>query len=166
MENTNIFDGLMGKNISFRGEKFNFIRYKNVGQNKVITTDKKTIVLAPHEITDFLESHEVVAKRGNPNFIKTKETLETFSHQEPDIPADKTTLPAIKEMGKISLSIYEPTDTQKKVQDALLSMLDKVQTNPEVIAQAKSVCDIANTMINMEKSQFEMMKFSAKGLSE
>lgn len=145
MSNSEQLQALVGNTIIFKGAKFKLISVKPVQKNHILKTDKKTIVLNEFELIDFLKEAQIVTKTAKSPF---------------QLPSDDRHNMPMHRQDPIQLSIYEPTPAQKKVQDALLIMLDKVQEDKEHITQAKAVCDIANTMVNVERSQIELIKLS------
>jgi hypothetical protein len=151
MENSAKLEDLIGRDVIYEHDKFKVMDFKQVGQNSVVKTSKKTMVLKPHEVVYFLDNLDVVtdAQRKKPFALSNEIVGQPNSKQLPT---------SIKQ----NLSIYEPTQAQKKVQEALLNMLDKVQNNPEHIQQAHSVCLLANTMVNVERSQIAMMQLAHK----
>lgn len=122
----------------------NDIKYNDV--STVLFTDKRTFNLLKHEIKNFLNLIEVV---------EAKEPFKANLNDEKNLPSTNTQ--------KIDLSVFEPTETQLKTQNALTDMLDKVLAgDKDAIPQAKAVCDIANTMVNMEKSQIQLMQLAIR----
>lgn len=135
---------LKNKYFKYNGVDYEYKGFKPVGANIIIYTDKKTLNFFPSELDGFLEA---------------------ITFQETAI-EDRQKLPSkykdVVVSSKTSLDIYEPTETQKKLQEALLSSLSKVQESPNHIPQAKCVCDIANTLINMEKNQIALINATKK----
>lgn len=43
-----------------------------------------------------------------------------------------------------------------------MDMLKKVSTSPNAIPQAKAVCDIANTMVNIQKNEIQLIQMVNK----
>lgn len=114
--------------------------------NSVLFTDKRTFNFLKSEIKNFLNLIEI---------IEAKEPFKANLNDNENLPSTNNQ--------KIDLSVFEPTETQLKTQKALTDMLDKVLAgDKDAIPQAKAVCDIANTMVNMEKSQIQLMQLAIK----
>lgn len=114
--------------------------------NSVLFTDKRTFNFLKSEIKNFLNLIEI---------IEAKESFKANLNDNENLPSTNNQ--------KIDLSVFEPTETQLKTQKALTDMLDKVLAgDKDAIPQAKAVCDIANTMVNMEKSQIQLMQLAIK----
>ena len=148
MTNTDLkqqIESYLGKTFKFENSKFQLNEVTEKLGKFVLKTDRRTFVLTSVELQSFLEDISIVE---NVPFIPTlhKEKQEVTKPEKTETTTET-----------IDLQIYTPTDTQKKIQDSLIAMLEKVQTNPEAIPQAKAVCDIANTMVNMEKNQINLM---------
>lgn len=121
---------------------------ENVGTT-VLFTDTKTFNILNSDLPNFLEEIEVCLQPETV-FVPKKETV-------------MKDVIAKRESQKVNLTIFEPTAVQNKTQDALSDMLDKVMAGEEgAIEKAKSVCEIANTMVNMEKSQIQLLRLANK----
>ena len=131
---------ILNKKVTYKSKAFTITNIKSVANKTVVSTDSQTFVFFPSEYIAFLEEVKLVT-------LDTREFRPHVTSQQ-------------QEAVKTNLAIYEPTASQKKVQDALINMLDKVQNNVEYIPQAKAVCDIANTMVNMEKTQIQLMQLA------
>lgn len=134
---------LLGKTVKYNGVKYKIERFKDNGHTTVIYTDRRTFNFMDAEFVEFVNAL---------NYVNTK--VSTF---KPSALPETNTKPET-----ISLQLYEATDSQKKLTSTLLDMLDKVSTDSAYIAQAKSVCDIANTMVNIEKTQIDLMRLAQK----
>lgn len=71
-----------------------------------------------------------------------------------------TTVPATPM--NIEVSGYNPTAENVLVKNALMDMLKKVSTSSSAIPQAKAVCDIANTMVNIQKNEIQLIQMVNK----
>lgn len=58
----------------------------------------------------------------------------------------------------LEVSNYKPTKENVQVKEALMDMLKKVSTSTNYIPQAKAVCDIANTMVNIQKNEIQLIQ--------
>lgn len=137
----------LGKWDIINKKNFNATHYKIGPSNTLIFTKERTFNLLNSEVERFLKSID----------ISMKMVAEFNPKQQKKIKQE--TLPA----EKVDLNVFEPSESQKKTQEALSDMLDKVLSGEkEAIPQAKAVCDIANAMVNMEKSQIALMQIATK----
>lgn len=132
---------------SINNKKYILKSYKKSISTMILYTNLQTFNVLHSELPKFLKkikiSNEPIKK-----FIPKKETI-------------MSNLPSNTE--KVNLTIFEPTEIQKKTQQALSDMLDKVMSGEEgAIEKAKSVCDITNAMVNMEKSQIQLLQLATK----
>lgn len=146
---------LVNKKVNYKGEKLIIKSFRFVSRNTVLSTNKRTMVLKEHEVESFLNTVNIIeeTKQAKLTINNLKEKKETPMTENKKIPETNN---------RTSLAIYEPTESQKKVQDALLTMLDKVQEDSSLIPQAKAVCDIANTLVSIEKTQIQLHQLSRK----
>ena len=114
--------------------------------NTVVFTNFRTLNIQNSNVQDFLDTIEVV------------DAVLSFTPDAERV--EKSVVSAEQKKMRETLSFFEPTEAQKEVQNALLTMLGKVMEDGTAIPQAKSVCDIANTMVNMEKSQIQLMQLA------
>ncbi|WP_425628843.1 hypothetical protein [Cellulophaga lytica] len=134
---SNTLEDLVGKTINYKGQDFKVHKVKKVSLNQVITTDRRTIVLEPTEVDAFLNQIQIVQPK--------KEFTPTIA-------------PGNNASGKTSLDLYQPTAVQQQVQSSLLTMMDKVMADKENIPQAKSVCEVASTLIKLERNQIDLIR--------
>ncbi|WP_417200081.1 hypothetical protein [Bizionia sp.] len=133
---------IVDKTIKYEKKIYDVQSFKENARNLVVFTKQRSFVLSAHQVDEFLDAISIV-----PN-------TEPYV---PNLPQTKT-----KETNKVNLQIYEPTDSQKAVQSSLLDMLEKVKEDPKAIPQAKAVCEIANTMVSMEKAQIQLMQLAQR----
>ncbi len=148
-------DKLTGETFRWEGQMYQFKNHRESAGKIVIETDKRVFVNYPNELEKFLQDITLV---------------ENFSTFKPNLPVLETapkakndTVATVPE--KIDLAIYKPTDTQKRLQTALLDSLKLVMADAKHIPQAKSVCDIANTMVNIEKNQIALMNTAKRKMN-
>lgn len=68
----------------------------------------------------------------------------------------------IVEPNNLEISNYKPTKENALVKETLMEMLKKVSLSPNMIPQAKAVCDIANTMVNIQKNEIQLIQMVNK----
>lgn len=110
----------------------------------IIKTNGSPIEIRDTEIEEFLKEIQIKNPEDQFNWVNYKPKLNGN---------DKLALRSTN----INLT-YKKSDTQVKVENALLDMLKKVSDDPKHIPQAKAVVDISNAFVKMEKSQIDLMK--------
>lgn len=146
-------DELRNQTFKSENQTYQFISWRKNGDKFILETDRRTFVLFKHELEELLRTIELV-KNSKP-FVASSPGNKTENTESKNLPTTSN---------KISLDIYEPNDTQKELQKSLLNALEKVQLDPKYIPQAKSVCEIANTLINIEKNQINMMNAAKRSI--
>ena len=147
MGNQPTLDALIGKTIKYENKEYTVKSHKKAPNHltTLVFTDRRTFNFDEGQLKDFLLELTVL-DQSKEMFIPDPSKIQT-KNPEPE---------------KIDLQIYEPTSTQKEIQTSLVDMLKLVKSDPKHIPQAKAVCEIANTMVNMEKAQIELMKLARK----
>lgn len=136
-------NNLVGRTFKHESINFKVIQYRHKHDKYVLVTDRRTFVMFRAELEDLLNNIELIEK--------DEETIPSAkSAPIPLSPKQEASL-------KLNLQIYEPTESQKTIQNALMDALQKVVNDEKFIPQAKSICDIANTLVNMEKNQIALM---------
>lgn len=150
LENT--LNSLIGLAFKYGSHVYKLNTWRIKDDKFILETDRRTFVLYKNELNELLEILTIVDKSK-----PFKTVLPSVSNE-----AKEDILPP--QTNKIRLDIYEPNENQKALQKSLLESLKLVQSDPKYIPQAKAVCDIANTMINMEKNQINMMNASKRSM--
>lgn len=126
------------------------VTFSPVDTSRLIDDDEKPIKYKFQEITpeqlkinDEMENQKIVEQTQN----KETQLATTSEGSEPS---------------SIEVSNYKPTAENAIVKETLMDMLKKVSTNPGMIPQAKAVCDIANTMVNIQKNEIQMIQMVNK----
>lgn len=118
-------------------------KIKESASSIAIFTDLRTFNILKSNIPVFLDQIETV--ENNTTIYKPKTNLNKAN------------------LNKVDLTIFEPTEMQKNAENALNSVLEKVLAKEEGSKeQAESVCNVVQTMINMEKSQTQLIKLANK----
>lgn len=141
-------ESIVNHTFKYEGKIYKAQSFKSTGVTIVLFTDRRSFAFHPTEMEEFLNKIELNPEASEP-FIPSvqskRDDIQTHKHDQ-----------------KVSLAVFEPTDAQKKIQASLLDMIDKVASDPTAIPQAKAVCDIANTMVNIERSQIQLMNLARK----
>nr|WP_315245117.1 hypothetical protein [uncultured Flavobacterium sp.] len=97
-----------------------------------------------------------------PEQLKTNEKMENQKSAENNQPVQQNqalaTTQNLPEASDIEISGYRPTQENVQIKQALMGMLSKVSASSSAIPQAKAVCDIANTMVNIQKNEITMIQ--------
>jgi len=103
-------------------------------------------------------------KEITPEQLKRNDQMENTKpaakSEEKETQVAETTVPATTM--NIVVAGYNPTEENIQVKNALMDMLKKVSTSSHAIAQAKAVCDIANTMVNIQKNEIQLIQMVNK----
>jgi hypothetical protein len=58
---------------------------------------------------------------------------------------------------KKELLLFEPTAENKTIKETLLATLQKVKDDSTYIPQAKAVCEVVNSLIDVQKNEIQML---------
>ena len=128
-------DAVLGKTFKYKGKVITLKSYKDINGTVAVLTDKQTITKYAYEIN---------------NFVQQLEPTDML----PSAPDDKGSSPAETPQ---SFS-YQKSPIHIKLENALSKMIDQVEASEKAIPQAKALCDITNSMVNLEKQQILMLK--------
>lgn len=138
METThkNQLNSLLNQTFIYKKKQITLLSFKEVGVTIVIKTDGLTLNFLHNEIDQFIKNLEPV-----------KTPL-------------KKTVPVVKT--ETSIVGYQKTEIHIKLENALSTMIDKVLEDKEAIPQATALCNITNSMVNLEKQQINFLKATGK----
>lgn len=129
-------DDLVGQEFFFQGQNLKLEKWKLVGGNYCIVTNARTLQFYPSEIQlQFLDKIEDA---------QAAEVIRKF-HQPIEAVVPK------------GLTVILPEEN-KVIKETLLDTLKKVKDDPSYLAQAKAVCEITNTIVNVFKAETELIK--------
>ena len=131
-------DQLINKKFNYQGKDIKITRYKNVTGLIVVFTDSLTYNFRVEEIQEFINSLRPILQNDK----------KVTKHVEVSPP----------EKSPQSLVTYSKSPTHIKLESSLSDMIDKVITDKSAIPQAVALCNIANTMVNIEKQQINFLK--------
>jgi len=133
----NKLDALIDNKYTYRGLVFTINKYKSVSGNVVVFTTVRTFNLLVNEVDEFIDS------------------LVPFTEKRAVVvPQSKT----VDEVTVPDMVTYQKSATHIKLEDSLKTMIDKVMVDKDAIPQATALCNIANTMVNLEKQQLNFLK--------
>ncbi len=135
-------DALIGKTYHKDNKKFTVKSYKQVNSLIVLLTTNGTFNFYPKEVSPFIAS------------------LKPVTNELPS--AVTATKPSKKQELVIAAPVIGKTATHIKLETSLTDMIDKVLLSKDAIPQAAALCNIANTMINLEKQQVNLLKATKK----
>lgn len=130
---------LLNKQFTYKGKVITILSFKDVAGTTVIKTDGRTIALKANEIETFLSQ-----------LVEYVPKIKSFTAEND---SEIETLPSTP----VNFN-YEKTPIHKKLEKSLSEMIDKVVDNKKAVPQARALCDIANSMINLEKQQINFLK--------
>lgn len=135
METThkNQLNELMNKTFVYKTKQITLLSYKQVNSTIVIKTSKQTLNFLESELNQFYANLEPVT-----------------------LPETKPFKPSPQIVG------YQKTEIHTKLENALSTMIDKVLEDKEAIPQATALCNITNSMVNLEKQQINFLKATGK----
>lgn len=176
--------GITGKTVFYKDQIITIKSFKVFTKAVNIITAETSFSIELHLVEKFLEelSGEIPAnfspidttglidedekpikykfKEITPEQLKKNEQMENnkIIEQSQEKENQLATTSETNESSDIEVSNYQPTKENVKVKEALMNMLDKVSTNTAFIPQAKAVCDIANTMVNIQKNEIQLIQ--------
>lgn len=124
-------ESLVGKKLHYEKQNIELKNFKEIAGNICIVTDVRTFQFYPNEIQEkFLDKISEPKEEGtfNPPSLLEKKSFV-------ELPAENLT-----------------------IKTALMEALQNLKSDPNFLSQAKGVCEIANTMINVQKTEIEMVK--------
>ncbi len=119
----------------------------------------------PLKADDFLDEKPVLKFKSQnleKQQIKTETKMENTAEKNKEVATQNENNNDSENDQNTQIVGYTPTKENTKIKDALLDMLDKVSKNPVHISQAKAVCDIANTMVNIQKNEIALIQMMKK----
>lgn len=124
-------DAIVGKTFNYKGKNITIDKYKLVSGTNVVVFMPSPIYFLNSEIEGFLDS--------------------LFDPFEKPITEAQVLVP------KKELLIFEPTAENKTIKETLLATLQKVKDDPTYIPQAKAVCEVVNSLIDVQKNEIQML---------
>jgi len=117
---------------------------------------------------DFDDDHDInPPKKQFPEItdkqLKKNESMTTAnstSEEPTETQENGKNLPATGTLG--DLVGYQPSAESIAIKNALSDMLTKVSQSDKYIPQAKAICDISNTMINMQKNEIAIVQLMSR----
>lgn len=126
------------------------VNFKPIDTSGLIEDDEKPIKYKLPEIT----SEQLQKNEQMENQKITPESQEKENQV--------TTKSEVQVSNNIEVMNYKPTAENALVKESLMDMLKKVSASPSAIPQAKAVCDIANTMVNIQKNEIQLIQMVNK----
>lgn len=126
-------DALVGTTVKFAGDNYHVQKWKIIGGNYCVVTDKRTLQFYPDEVQrKFLN---VIA---SPDQVAPKQE-QVYTSNQLVIPSENST-----------------------IKESLLEVLKRVKDDPGYIDQAKGVCNVVNTLVSIQKVEIEMHKLNER----
>ncbi|WP_418124295.1 hypothetical protein ACNFU2_06610 [Chryseobacterium sp. PTM-20240506] len=124
-------ESLVGKKIYYQKQNVTIQKYKEIAGNICIVTDSRTFQFYPDEIRD--------------------KFLNMISEEK-----DEGSYPPGSDLERKTFAVIPKENSS--IKDALMEALKKVKEDPTFLQQAKAICDITNTMVNVQKTEIEIIK--------
>ena len=130
---SNQLDQMINQTFFYQGQNLKIEKWKLVGGNYCIVTNSRTLQFYPSEIQlKFLDKLEDE---------QSTEVVRKFSGSS--------------ESSNVVVVLPEENTT---IKETLLDTLKKIKEDPNYLAQAKAICEVTNTMVNVQKIEIEMYK--------
>jgi hypothetical protein len=124
-------DAIVGKTFNYKGKNITIDKYKLVSGTNVVVFMPGPMNFLNFEIEEFLDSlFEPVEKAKTETQILVP---------------------------KKELLLFEPTAENKTIKETLLATLQKVKDDSTYIPQAKAVCEVVNSLIDVQKNEIQML---------
>jgi len=137
----NKLDQIIDKSFLYGGKTITVKRYIQLSTGTiVIKTDSRSFSFFKIEIEEFIN-----------DLIPVKSVKLPQSFRQIDNEAEQK-LPAVPSFN------YQKSENYIKIEKSLADMIDKVITDVSTIPQATALCNIANTIINLEKQQLNFLR--------
>lgn len=129
---------IVGKSFNYKNEDLFFENFKELSSGKIcIITHLKTFNFLESEIPMFLDELKEIK---NPEFREN----------------------AIVSQNTKALAGYTPSAENADMKATLMHLLAKVKVDPAAIPQAKAACEIVNSIVNVQKTELDMIKMITK----
>jgi hypothetical protein len=130
-ETTSKLDAIVGKTFNYKGKNITIDKYKLLSGTNIVVFMPGPINFLNSEIDGFLES--------------------LFDPIEKAITVGQVLVP------KKEFLLFEPTAENKTIKETLMATLEKVKNDPLYIPQAKAVCDVVSSLIDVQKNEIQML---------
>jgi hypothetical protein len=124
-------DAIVGKTLNYKGKNVKIDKYKLVSGTNVVVFMPSPTNFLNSEIEEFLDS--------------------LFD------PVEKAKTETQILVPKKELVLFEPTAENKTIKETLMATLEKVKNDPLYIPQAKAVCEVVNSLIDVQKNEIQML---------
>ena len=130
---------LIGVRIKYNDNVFIINEFKLINGYYVLKTSKGIMNFLEKELLEFYAKKEIVRD----NYLEKQFT---------NLPMKNNT----------SIFTYNPTEESKTLKSELMEMLKKVKENKDFIPQAQATCEIARTLVQIQKEEIQMLRLSNK----
>lgn len=124
-------NAIVGKTFNYKGKNITIDKYKDVSGTNTVIFAPGPMNFLNHEIPEFLEN--------------------LFD------PVEKPKTDAQVLVPKKDLVVFEPTAENKTIKETLMATLQKVKDDPLYIPQAKAVCEVVGSLIDVQKNEIQML---------
>lgn len=127
-------DSIVGKEFFYQEKRIKIERYKEVGGTNVVIFMPHARNFYINELNDFINSLKLAPQKQTPQ-IKVQNA---------------------------EVQIIEPIKEYDVIKSTLLSTLEKVKEDKNYIPQAKAVCGVVSEMVNVVKTEIQVLKMIQK----
>lgn len=124
-------DAIVGKTFNYKGKNITVEKYKFVNSSNTVIWVPTPMNLWNNEVPEFLD-----------NLFEP--TIKPTTAAQVLVPENK-------------LIVFEPTAENKTIKATLLETLAKVKDDATYIPQAKAVCEVVNSLIDVQKNEIQML---------
>lgn len=138
-EEKTALDHLIGTTVAYQNKEYIIESYKTISSGYIIIrTNKRTFNFLPNELKGFLES---LKKVSEPKEIWTPAKVEPKTEIVVQLPAEN-----------------------KPLKNTLLEVLKEIKENPTPgnLKKAESICNVSNTLINIQKTEIQLLRMQKK----
>ena len=124
-------DAIVGKTFNYKGKNITIEKYKLVNSTNTVIWAPTPMNLWNNEVPEFLD-----------NLFEP--TTKPTTAKQVLVPENK-------------LIVFEPTAENQTIKATLLETLAKVKNDATYIPQAKAVCEVVNSLIDVQKNEIQML---------
>lgn len=131
----------LGHPFVYKKEEFRAVSWKNVYEKIMIIATPRTLQFSMEAVIDFLGEIE---KLKNGNFSPPAKVFKRFEHK-----------------AELMSMEVEKVD-YKTLSNGLSDAFIRVQEDETFLPKAKQMCDIVNSLVQIQRTQLEILKFTRK----
>lgn len=133
-------DNLINKTVNYKDKAYLVKNYKQLSTGYIIVyTNKSTFNFLPSELEEFIKTARIIEEK------------QTWAPVQTDAPQ------------KTEIVVQLPAENQP-LKTTLLEVLREIKENPtpENLKKAESICNVSNTLINIQKTEIQLLRMQKK----